>query len=96
MLTGMIASDFLLLAALAWGFLGFRWLLDGLLGATRLAIFASGQFWVVIYFIGSFFCSIAGFIVVPVEIVLQWRLLKRLKAEAGTTAAPPAALGVTS
>ncbi len=96
MLTGTKANDLVLLAALAWGFIGFRWLLDGLLGATRLSIFASGQSWLIAYFIGSLFCSLAGFVVVPVEIVLQWRLLKRLKVEAGSVAAPTAALGATS
>lgn len=96
LLTGGQASDFILLAALAWGFVGFRWLLDGLLGATSLAIFATGQTWVITYFVGSLFCSLAGFVIVPVEIVLQWRLLKRLKAEAGSAAPPPAALAATS
>ena len=92
---GSVSTPIFLLLGV-WGFFGFRWLLDGLLGASRLAIFATGQTWVITYIIGSLLCSIAGFVIVPVEIVLQWRLLKRLKAEAGTTAAPTAALGATS
>jgi hypothetical protein len=96
MLAGAQASNFFLLAALAWGFVGFRWLLDGLLGATRLAIFASGQTWFITYFIGSFLCSLAGFVLVPVEIVLQWRLLKRLKVAAGSLSAPTSTLKAIS
>ncbi|MDR3416597.1 MAG: hypothetical protein P4L83_10460 [Nevskia sp.] len=97
LLTGTSAGSFVLIAAGVWGFLGFRWLLDGLLGATRLTIFASGMTWVVTYLIGSIICSLGGLIIVPVEIILQWRLLKRLKAEvAGTSPAPAAAIGATS
>ena len=96
-LFGTGASKFFLLAALAWGFLGFRWLLDGLLGVTRLTIFASAQSWIVVYVLGSVFCAFAGPVcVVPVEIVLQRRLLKRLKAAAGSAPAPTAALGAAS
>ena len=86
------ANQFLLLMALAWGFFGFRWLLDVLLGATRLAVFASAQTWWVFYFVGSLLCALTGFIVVPIEIVLQLRTLKRLKAEEVS----PAGVGITS
>jgi len=74
----------------AWGFLGFRWLLDGLLGVTRLAIFARAQSWLIAYVIGSICCSVGGFVLVPYQIVTQRRLLKRLKSEAG--AAPTVAV----
>jgi len=80
----------------AWGFLGFRWLLDGALGVTRLAIFASPQSWLIAYLIGSICCSVAGFVLVPYQIVTQRSLLKRLRAEAGTASSPTAALGSAS
>jgi hypothetical protein len=69
-----------ILAAI-WGFLGFRWLLDGVLGATRLAIFASAQSWLIAYFIGSLACSFAGFVVLPILIGIEVLQLKGLKAE---------------
>ncbi|MCB5943735.1 hypothetical protein [Acidocella sp. KAb 2-4] len=97
MLTNTPGNTIVILMVLGWGFFGFRWLLDGLLGVTRLTIFASGMAWVVTYLVGSIVCSLAGFVIVPVEIVLQWRVLKALKAEvAGTPPAPITAIGAAS
>jgi hypothetical protein len=79
-----------------WGFLGFRWLLDSVLGVTRLTVFASGQSWLLIYIIGSICCSVGGFVLVPFEIVTQRRLLKQLREETGMTPAPTTAIGAVS
>jgi hypothetical protein len=85
MLTGAQGNTVVKILVVGWGFLGFRWLLDGFLGVTRLEIFASAQFWWVAYFLGSIVCALGGFIVIPIQIAMQLSLLKRLKAEA-----PPA------
>ncbi|GAB0113340.1 hypothetical protein [Acidisoma sp. C75] len=79
---GVPGTGIILIPILAWGFFGFRWLLDGFLGATRLEIFASAQSWWIAYFVGSVACALAGFIIVPIQIVMQRNLLKRLKADA--------------
>jgi hypothetical protein len=71
-----------------WGFIGFRWLLDGLMRVTGLAIFAGLQSWLWAYFIGSAVCSFAGFVVLPVLIGLEWLELKGLRAEQPPAAAP--------
>lgn len=91
-----LVTDIAVLMVGVWGFLGFRWLLDGLLGVTRLAIFASAQSWFLAYILGSICCSVGGFVLVPYQIVTQRRLLKRLKALAGGAPAPTAPLGAAS
>ena len=69
------------MVTMVWGFIGFRWLLDGLLSLTGLAIFAGLQSWLWAYVIGSLVCSFAGYVVLPVLIGLEWLQLKELNGQ---------------
>jgi len=69
-----------------WGFIGFRWLMDGFLHLTGLVIFDSLQGMGLKYFIGSVFCSGLGFLVIPIQIVTQLVQLSRIHKSAYETA----------
>ena len=67
-----------LLLLIAWGFIGFRWLMDAFHRVTGLIIFDTLQGWGKTYFIGSVITGIFGFIVIPIILVLQLIQLMRV------------------
>jgi hypothetical protein len=75
------ATMWLLLVVLAWGFIGFRWLLNTFLAVTGLAIFTTLGNWGFTYCLGSVFVGICGFLVIPVLVIMQLIQLYRLPKE---------------
>jgi len=72
----------LMVPMIIWGFIGFRWLMDGFLHLTGLVIFDSVQGMGLKYFIGSVFCSVLGVFVIPIQIVIQLIQLNRIPKSA--------------